>query len=249
MKVQVAGSASNLGKLIVPALIEMGTEIISVGRKHNDLCNERNYWEFGMPFPINKDVDFIIFLSLDTFNIKLKKKFFSNNLLPLLDLINSIDNPSRIILPLSHSGFVGSKSRYGQLKFIHEKISVKHNLRTIKVGWVNSNSNGGKTTQKILSILKKFKFNLLPKKGCQEIYITEYKDIKKSLGALLTGSNKANAFNKKSINLVRLIYGTSEPRTFYFGVITNLLLQIIPIFYLFLPKTIVKSLDSARSLL
>lgn len=247
MKVVVVGTNSNIGKILVPIVTQMGIQVISVGRTHHEQSTERINWSFGEKFPVILDYGFLFFLPIDYSRVKHQKKFIADNVEPLFAILENYE-PSKIVIPLSFSGSEHSKSRYGQLKKRHGDIAAKHLMVSLKIGWLDSPSNGGQVTQVILKTLRMIPINVLPASGNQILYLSTKRDLEKSVDKILSGHVRIDAYSPIPTNLVTLVYGI-PPRYKFLGWLSQGILVVLPLFYFCFPAKLIRAIDSARSLL
>lgn len=247
MKILVVGTNSNIGKILVPKILQMGIQVISVGRTHHKLSTERIDWRFGEEFPVILESDFVVFLPIDYSSIKLQNKFIADNTNPLFAILKNYE-PSKIVIPLSFSASQHSKSRYGELKNRHEDMVKKHLMISLKIGWLDSPKNGGQITQIILKTLRKIPINVLPAYGNQTIYLTTKCELEEAVDKILKGHKQIRAFASNPTNLATLVYG-KQPRYNLLGSVSHGILMALPLFYFCFPVKLIRAIDSARSLL
>lgn len=247
MRFVVVGTNSNIGRILVPRLIQMGIDVISVGRTHHEQSTERIDWSFGNEFPMILDYEFVLYLPIDFSSIRCQEKFIADNTESLFKILENYE-ASKVVVPTSFSGIAHSRSRYGQLKNTHQDIANKHFLISLKIGWVDSPKNGGQITQVILKTLKRFPINFLPSSGNQIIYITSKSDLENAINKIIEGHKLIHAYASNPTNLVSLVYG-KPPKYNFFGPISHGILVLLPIFYFCFPANLIRAIDSARSLL
>jgi hypothetical protein len=234
---------------MVPILRRNGHKIVSVGRNHHELADLKKSWSLGDPLPEAGEIDLIFYLVLDYSKIKIAKNFYSANLESLLAMVANPQYKYKLVIPTSHSGKPNAKSRYGQLKQLHKAIAVENNLRTFLVGWLDSPSNGGRVTVRLLELLNRINFNFLPSRGRQKIFLSNITDIEKGLEEIQSNQFNVEAHGEIPITLFQLVYGPRSVYPINFGSLTKIVLKLLPLFYPVLPKGIIRSIDSARSML
>lgn len=245
----VFGTSSSLGSVLVPILKQNGHEVVSVGRRHHVLADDKIDWLLPHSLPSDEKFDLIFFLILDYSSIKRKNLFKRNNLEVIETMLRNPGYRQKLVIPTSLSGTPNSLSRYGQLKFLHRRLANENSIRTLQVGWLDIPSNGGKITQVVIAILRKLNLNILPNGGYQSIFLSQVTDIQRGMSEILAGEMNVVAHRKSPISLSEFIFGQFCRNPIRIGFLAGLLLRIIPVFYSILPKGLVRSIDSARSML
>jgi hypothetical protein len=249
MRVLVLGTTGNLGQAILPLLKEMNHVVISAGRSHHPLADQKIAWNLGCKLDLPEDIDFILYLAFSYESIKSGSDFREINLKSFEELAKIPDIARRLIIPLSHSGRLGVKSLYGKVKYEQAVLAKAFGVRTITLGWLKSDSNGGAITQGVIKFLSKLRINILPKSGTQTIYLSTPRDISKSLSEVFSGSKSSMAYNPIGTTLKELVSPKATIRLYGISVALKSLLMVLPLMYILLPAKIVRSIDSARTLI
>jgi hypothetical protein len=249
MNIAVISSNSEIGQIIVSELHKLGHIVHSYGRRHATGVDFEYYWDLSCELSLRQDINLAFYLTFDHSIIKNEEQYLALNYSKVLDLLQDPELAQKIVIPLSNSANPKSKSRYGLVKWKQEELVHKFSTKSLRIGWLMTPNNGGQLSQYIMKSIRLLRLNVLPQGGNQKIYFTYEEDLENAVKELCLGAQHALAYKNVPGSLASLIFEDSIPRRNFIGIFATQLLKASPYFFSFLNPKVVRTLDSARSLI
>lgn len=244
MKLLLIGSTSQVSTTMVDYLIDMDFELISYSRSHDPRIHE--IYDFDSTSLNDIDFDIAIYFLIDYTNIKIKRKFLKDNLDLFNKSISNIGNFRKLILISSDSGFENVKSNYGCLKLQQDKLAENLGCRIIKIGWLESRQPRHQWTSIVLTLMKKFR-KFSPNPMVNVIRVTYPSTLISGFVEMTTHDLEYIECFSTEKSFSEFIFGEDvENKYWYIG---NILFFIVDKMSFILPSKVVRTIDSARTLM